>query len=449
MSSQSFGPYGEQLGTGQLVTHAVATEDMQLSGDGSQYVAAEAAPQDRKSDVGVTSAEPAPIDGLPQGQEVRSHYSSILKSLRTTNAHADHVQANSSPAGELDLGGIGGLAGPRPAVLAPSSEKGVQPRGVSLGLPTTPAYQMLSNPYSDQYGWTPFDDYEFVYAARLALTKWEDDFREILATKGGFRQFWDTCDLPKWNAPSEDTNALTLWEVDHLLRSIHEYPLMPEPVPSLMFGDFEDRIKRTSLARSLGVKELPPHLLDQMTEMSDDSLIEEDESSFSSMERFKDIPEDDADDVANTGSVPVMTEEERMTKVARLLQNFRPRKGKKLENVDIKTIEQVVEAMSLKSERPCSDLKLEELNGMPFAVANGESKDGFGPAQAGSLKAFTSTWCRHCGRSYELVRGGRLKEPRKRNGDGSSGSDETVVSECCNFLSESSDEDEKYCQGIV
>lgn len=344
-----------------------------------------------------------------------------------------------------------------------SSENGAQPRVGSRGLPTARTYKVL-NPYSDQHGWTPFDDYMFVYAARVALAEFENDFREILATEGGFRWFWDTCDLPKWNAPSQDTNALTPWETDDLVNSIHAYSLLPEPVPTLMFGDFKARILRTSMERALGalgVKNLPLHLhpLDEVTEVSDDSLSIEEESSFPSTGNFRDVPEDDADAVlkytvlhpANTGSVPIMTEEEKMTKVTRLLQNFRLKKEKKLQKDNIKITKHAVEAMPLTSERPWSASEVEDPNGMLLPGENGVSKPGCGHAQAESTKALTSHWCRHCGRSYELIRSGKRARPSKRNGngDGSDGSDETVESQCCGISSGSSDEDEKYCQGIV
>ncbi|KAI1622591.1 hypothetical protein EDD37DRAFT_683296 [Exophiala viscosa] len=430
---KSFGPYGETLGSGKPPMHRAAVEYMQVSGKTSKYVASEGSPQDSQLEISITPAEPTFGDGLPQGRENEE-----------------------SHAGKFDVQGIESLAGPGPAVLASPLEKGAQPRSVSLGLPTTPAYRVLSYPYKDQYGWTPFDDYQFVYAARVALAKWENDFRAILTTKGGFRCFWDTCDLPKWSAPSEDTNALTLWEVDDLLNSIYEHPLLPEPVPTLIYGDFKARILRTSLERA-GVKELSLHPLDEMTEISDDSLSDEEGSSFLSTGNFRDVLEDDADGVskytvlrpANTGSVPVLTEKERMVKVARVLQNFRPRKEKILHHDDTKIIEKAVEGMSLTPERPWSAFEVDDPKRMLFSVANGELKRVSGPAQDGSIRAFTSSWCRHCGRSYELMRSGKLTGPKKRNGDGSDGLDENVVSECCGISSEGSDEDEKYCQGIV
>lgn len=366
----------------------------------------------------------------------RDLFQSYCNLVAPTNAYADHNQGKKS-ASDVSFYRF---------TLEQAGLSALQP----LALPTPPTIRSLSRPYSDQYGWIPFDEYQFVYAARVALDIWEDDFRAILATEGGFRRFWDSCDLPRWSAPSKDTKALSLWEIDDLLNSINEYPLLPEPVPSLMYGDFKSRITRSSVERAQGQRVLPQYRPDEVTE---ESVCTEAESSLLSTSEFRDDPEHDADDSSGSSSllsvdapsVPAITTEERMANVAKVLHNFRPREVKRLETDETDIIERGLETMSMysKSAEPAFEVggPTEEVF---LKAAKGESEPAQNGLAVGSDPACCS--CSICARTIEELQSSKLTRHEKRDERDST---ESELSRCCGDSSEDSDGDEKHCQGIV
>ncbi|KIW20398.1 hypothetical protein PV08_00973 [Exophiala spinifera] len=104
-----------------------------------------------------------------------------------------------------------------------------------IPLPMSPSQIELS-PYTDQYGWCPFHEELFVHAVKRMIEPGTIDFRELVCKEGGLRFFWDQHQLPPNTAPRKDTKGLSLWETDDLLDAVQGEPSVQQSSTASKLG---------------------------------------------------------------------------------------------------------------------------------------------------------------------------------------------------------------------
>ena len=241
------------------------------------------------------------------------------------------------------------------------------PSPASTPLPLSSRPSAFREEYADQHGWSPFDEGNFVYAARAALDNTEDYFRQLMSKRGGLWEFWNKFGLPFQSAPRKDTRGLTLWEIDDVLNSIGQQASLPEPVRSRLIDHFKSRVVPSSsklLPRISaeqqshhGPQEIPRG--EDMDEAFDDSLLTRDGASAfddegssaraglsSGAEGIGSESEESTDccnsPIATAAKYGPMTEKEKMAKVSKILQNLKSKKSRisnPAEDNDIETIQ--------------------------------------------------------------------------------------------------------------
>ena len=333
------------------------------------------------------------------------------------------------------------------------------PAFIPLPSSARPAGRTRQLAYTDQYGWCPFDDYQFVYAAKAALELSQTAFGEMMSQEGGLWEFWNQAKLPYDTAPTWDTKGLCLWEIDDLLNSIRQQSTLPEPVTCMIVEDFKSVIARYYF-RSHGYVDRQ----EQIEEDFDTSSVFQGEPFSHDDKSFGLFPPpsaqfdeplggdmDDAvdcmlDDVTNLAhgdlSCSSLANEEKREKVAKVLENFDRKRLRDLEGESNSTFVKRLGTMNLE----CS------VAGPAFRSGNDEAK-----CLRISQKEEYETETKSAPELVEDVELFRRRPVRaiateskwsarsKRNRDESSETAETTST----HSPEPTDEDEKYCQGIV
>lgn len=141
--------------------------------------------------------------------------------------------------------------------------------------------------YRDQYGWSPFDERHFAFAALAFIESSGKDIRQLICQHGGFGQFWHWCGLPHGTAPFEDTRGLEPWEIDQVLNTVHDQDRVPRSIVREMVEDFRSRIQSALVRNHTPLRKrasffapIPEHRPEETGETLDDSLFTEEEPSL-------------------------------------------------------------------------------------------------------------------------------------------------------------------------
>ncbi|EXJ78122.1 hypothetical protein A1O3_09283 [Capronia epimyces CBS 606.96] len=239
----------------------------------------------------------------------------------------------------------------RPSVPRFARQENLQrtpsPSFIPLPLSSQPAARILQAPYSDQHGWSPFEEHEFIFAALAFIQGSDKDFRQLICQPSGFWQFWNWCDLPQETAPCQNTRGLVLWEIDELLNTINEQNQAPRSICTQMVEDFKSRIRLAFVRKHRPLGEptplfasIPAHRPEETGETFDDCttteggtpLLEHDEYPF--YLSLNDVSEpvtgvnsslmnlDLAGLAGSSTNIGVLTEEEKIAKASKVLESF-------------------------------------------------------------------------------------------------------------------------------
>ncbi len=334
------------------------------------------------------------------------------------------------------------------------------PAFIPLPSSARPAGRTRQLAYTDQYGWCPFDDYQFVYAAKAALELSQTAFGEMMSQEGGLWEFWNQAKLPYDTAPTWDTKGLCLWEIDDLLNSIRQQSTLPEPVTCMIVEDFKSVIARYYF-RSHGHADRR----DETEEDFDTSSVfqgesfSRDDKSFGvfpppSTQIFDDPPGgdmngavdcmlDDATNLAHSDlSCSSLANEEKCEKVAKVLENFERQRLRDTEEESDSTFVKRLGTMNLEcsvvdSAFPSANDKEKCLR---ISEEEYETETESAPELVEEVELFRGRPVR------AITTESKWSTRSKRNRDESGQTAETISS---TNSPEPVDEDEKYCQGIV
>ncbi|EHY59543.1 hypothetical protein HRR83_001180 [Exophiala dermatitidis] len=160
--------------------------------------------------------------------------------------------------------------------LAKLSDTGIErftpsPCSVALPISVQPESRHVPREYSDQFGWSPFDDYEFQFATLAFIDDSEDEFRHLVCQRGGLWIFWHWCDLPQETAPSQRTRGLVSWEIDDILCIVRQQNRVPRSVYSDMIEAFKYRTRLAFVGKQASLGETVPLRTSISTHESEDT----------------------------------------------------------------------------------------------------------------------------------------------------------------------------------
>ncbi|KAK5346824.1 hypothetical protein LTS03_005942 [Exophiala xenobiotica] len=333
------------------------------------------------------------------------------------------------------------------------------PELITLPSSARPSGRNCQLKYTDQYGWCPFDDYQFAYAAKAALELSQTAFVEKTFQEGGLWEFWNQAKLPCDTAPTRDTKGLCSWEIDDLLNSIRQEPTLPEPVTCMIVEDF-----KSVLARYFGSHDFAARPEQAQEKFDTSSVVQgvpfsRDDKSFGLFPPPGDQCNDPAggdmndaldcilNDATNLGHgdlscSAVVEEEERCEKEPRVLENLERRRIRAVEEENDSTFVKRLGTMSLECGVAGSALRFGNDKENCLRISEEDEYDTeteLAPELVDELVLFR----RHPVRT--LTTDSKWSIRSKRNRDESRETAETTST----ISREPTDEDEQYCQGIV
>ncbi|EXJ88513.1 hypothetical protein A1O1_05443 [Capronia coronata CBS 617.96] len=335
------------------------------------------------------------------------------------------------------------------------------PAFIPLPPSVPPATRTGEASYYDQHGWSPFDEYEFTFAALAFIESSENEFRELIRQPGGFWQFWYWCDLPQETSPFKDTRALALWEVDGLLNTILQRNHVPRSVLRRMIDEFKSRIRLAFVRKHKPLGEstslfapISPHRPSEKEETGDDSLSVEGPSMVDDDDRLFCISTDDVSEPAHdedsmsageyiaglarpSPSINVLLEEERIAKACKVPENFK-RRGKA--GLNKETIDEQLNRATAEGETATFGFT----HATRFTSYQAESGVMiYSPIWSADFEAVDD----RNARTSTTTTGSKWSSTSPpATGDGS---EETVPTSCSTISTEATDEDEMQCHGIV
>jgi hypothetical protein len=202
--------------------------------------------------------------------------------------------------------------------------------------------------------WSPFEEYRFSYAAIAAIETDLRAFRRFLGLQGCFYAFWELCKLPEPTKPCRDTRGLTGSEIDALFDGIKESTQLPEPARSALLKAFKAILASDALEDyAIGKRSMSPESIQTIEvalwpgpsqgsthcnqlnnflfRMKDEDLsVDSDAKPWldrdiqtSRMHEGTSHAQEAA--LSGPGLITSISEEEKLEKASKVLQNFKPK----------------------------------------------------------------------------------------------------------------------------
>lgn len=208
--------------------------------------------------------------------------------------------------------------------------------------------------YVDQYTWSPFEEYRFPYAAIAAIETDLRAFRRFLGLQGCFYAFWELCKLPDSTKPCRDTRGLTSSEIDTLFDGIKQSTQTIKPARSALLEAFKAILASDALEDyAIGKRPMSPEsiqtidatlwpvhsqesphgnqLNNTLFRMKDGDLsVDSDAKLWLDRDRQISRTHESSSHTQDAalpgpGFITSISEEEKLEKASKVLQNFKPK----------------------------------------------------------------------------------------------------------------------------